>query len=361
MGSTRVGIVGCGNVSRMYLPILARVPDVELVAVADVDAARASQAAREFGVTEVLDPEGLLAASDVDLVVNLTPIAAHVEVSKAALTAGKHVYSEKPLATTARAADDLVAEAQRRGLALACAPDTLLGSGFEAAREALANGEVGRPVAASAVMVRGALTRASFYTEGPTPIFDMAPYYLTALVNLFGPAVRVSGSTRTVPPGEVPVTPDVGASIAVAGVVEFASGMAADVALVWASDHRREVASFNVFGSAGVLAVPNPNNFGDPAFSRPYGEESWTEVAGSRLPDGVPANLRGLGVAEMARSLRDGQPPRAAGDIACHVVEMIAGLVESAETGRRVALTTTCTPARPLPADERESLIGGRP
>jgi predicted dehydrogenase len=360
MGSTAVGIVGCGAVSRMYLPILTRVSDVEVVAVADADPARAEQAARDFDVPHVLDLAELLGADEIDLVVNLTPIAAHVDVSKAALTAGKHVYSEKPLATSVQTARELVAEADRHGVALACAPDTLLGSGFEAARQALADGVVGRPVAATAVMVRGALTRASFYTEDATPIFDMAPYYLTALVNAFGPAVRVSGSTRTVPAGETPVTPDAGSSIAVAGVVDFASGLTADVTLVWASDHRREVASVSVYGSSGVLAFPNPNNFGDPAFSRPYDEETWTEIPGSRRPDGSTANLRGLGVAEMARSLRAGQPPRAGGEIACHVVEMIAGLVESARTGCRVEMTTTCTPAPPLSADERESLLGGR-
>jgi predicted dehydrogenase len=358
MESTGIGIVGCGNVSRMYLPILSRIPDVDVVAVADVDAARAQQTVAEFDLTRALSPEELIADPAVDVVLNLTPIAVHTDVSKAALTAGKHVYSEKPLATSVKAAVDLVEEARQRGLAFGCAPDTLLGSGFEAARQVVASGAIGRPLAATASMFRGAMTRASFYTEGATPIFDMAPYYLSGLVNVFGPAARVSGFTRTVAAGEAPVEPPAGGSIAASGVIEFASGVMANLTLVWGSDHRREVPVFTVHGSDGVVDFPNPNNFGDPAFTRQHGAESWTEIPGSRQPGDWPRNLRGLGVGEMARAIRAGLAPRASAEIACHVVEMIEGLVTSARSGSRVEMTTTCTPAPPLPAEARASLVG---
>lgn len=358
MESTGIGVVGCGNVSRMYLPILARIPDVDVVAVADVDAARAQQAVEEYDLPRAVSMEELIADPAVDVVLNLTPIVAHTEVSKAALTAGKHVYSEKPLATSVQAARELVDEARHRGLAFGCAPDTLLGSGFEAARQVVASGEIGRPLAASAAMFRGAMSRASFYTEGATPIFDMAPYYLSALVNVFGPAAQVSGFTRTLAPGETPVEPPAGGAIAASGVVEFASGVLANVTLVWGSDHRREVPAFTVYGSTGVVDFPNPNNFGDPAYVRQHGEESRTEIPGSRQPESWPHNLRGLGVGEMARAIRAGETPRASAEIACHVVELIEGLVTSAQTGRRVELTTTCTPAPPLSAEVRGSLVG---
>ncbi|MEQ7127270.1 Gfo/Idh/MocA family oxidoreductase [Actinopolymorpha sp. B11F2] len=358
MESTGIGIVGCGNVSRMYLPILARIPDVDVVAVADVDAARAQQTVEEFDLPRAMSAEELIADPAVDVVLNLTPIVVHTDVSKAALTAGKHVYSEKPLATSVVAARELVDEARRRGLAFGCAPDTLLGSGFEAAREVVASGAIGRPLAASAAMFRSAMTRASFYSEGATPIFDMAPYYLSALVNVFGPAVRISGLTRTLSAGETPVEPPAGGSIASSGVIEFASGVLANVTLVWGSDHRHEVPAFTVYGSTGVVDFPNPNNFGDPAYVRQHGEESRTEIPGSRQPESWPRNLRGLGVGEMARAIRAGQTPRAGAEIACHVVEMIEGLVTSARTGSRVELTTTCTPAPPLSAEARESLVG---
>ena len=138
METTGIGVVGCGNVSHMYLPVLARMPGVDVVAVADVDAARAQAMRQEYDLPKAVDLDGLLADPAVDVVLNLTPIVAHVEVSRAALAAGKHVYSEKPLATSLAEAVDLVEDARRRGLALACAPDTLLGSGFQVGRDALA-------------------------------------------------------------------------------------------------------------------------------------------------------------------------------------------------------------------------------
>lgn len=361
MPPTGIGVLGCGNVSRMYLPVLTAMAEsaqLDLVAVADVDTPRARDTAAEYGVAKATTPDELLADDAVDLVVNLTPIAAHVEVSKAALTSGKHVYSEKPLATRTGDAEALVRSARERGLALACAPDTLLGTGFQAAAAALAGGAVGRPLAATATMLRPELTRPSFYTEGATAVFDMAPYYLSALVNLFGPVRRLSGASRTWPDARPPTPPDAGASIAAAGTLEFGSGLLATLVLSWGTVPLPEVPVFEVFGSEGVLRFPNPNNFGDPAFVRRHGDDEWTEVPASRQPETWRRNLRGLGVAEMVAALRAGRAPRASGEIACHVVDLIAGLVASAETGRHVEPTTTCTPAPLLTDEERLALLG---
>jgi predicted dehydrogenase len=358
MESTGIGVVGCGNVSRMYLPILARIPDLDVVAVADVDADRAEQTKNEFDIPRASSPDELIADPAVDIVVNLTPIAVHTKVSKAALTAGKHVYSEKSLATSTAEAAELVEEARRRDLALGCAPDTLMGSGFEVAREAVASGAIGRPLTATLVMLRSAFRRSSFYTEGATPVFDMEPYYLTALVNTFGPAAWVSGSVRSLAAGETPVEPPVGGAVAASALIQLVSGLMANVTMVWGSDHRHEVPAFTVYGSTGVVDFPNPNNFGDPAYIRQHGDDSRTELPGSRQPADWPRNLRGLGVGEMARAIREGRPPRASGEIACHVVEIVEGIVTSARTGSRVEMTTTCTPAPPLTADARASLVG---
>jgi predicted dehydrogenase len=358
MATARVGILGCGKVSAMYLPILRRSPVLDVAAVADVDAGIAQAVADAHGVPRAVSPESLLADDSIEIVVNLTPIFAHVEMTQAALAAGKHVYSEKSLATSTSEATDLVADADRRGLALACAPDTLLGSGFQAAAAALAGGRVGRPLAATAAMFRSALTTPNAYTDGPTPFFDMAPYYVSALVSLFGPVSRVSSSTRTWPADGRPDDGPAGASMAVAGVLEFHSGAMANLALAWGTEHRSEVPVLNVYGTNGVLAVPNPNNFGDPAYAQDYGEQDWQEIPGSRQSEQVPRNLRGLGVAELALALREGRAPRASGALACHVVDVIAGLVRSGESGRRVELTTSCTPPDPLPAAVRDSLIG---
>jgi predicted dehydrogenase len=341
----------------MYLPILVRTPAVEIVAVADVDPETARSVAAQYQVSQAVSPAELLADPTIEIIVNLTPIAVHVELTRAALQAGKHVYSEKSLATTVDEASDLVAEADRRGLALACAPDTLLGSGFQVARQALTDGLIGRPLSASASMFRSALTSPSFYTVGATPFFDMAPYYLSALVSLFGPASRVSGVTRVWPSGGTPQETEAGASIAISGVIEFASSAIANVLLAWGTGHRSEIPVFAVYGTDGVLTFPNPNNFGDAAYVQRYGEAERRELTGSRQPDRLPHNLRGLGVAELALALQEGRKPRTSGEMACHVVDLVAGMVRSGATGARVELTTTCTPPEPLPAAIREQLL----
>jgi predicted dehydrogenase len=357
MEPARIGILGCGKVSHMYLPVLVRTPAVEIVAVADADADIAQAVAGQYEIPRAVSPDELIADSSIELIVNLTPIAAHVATTRMALAAGKHVYSEKSLAVSVADARDLLAEAEGRGLHLACAPDTLLGTGFSVARTAFDEGRIGKPLAASATMYRSAMNAPSFYSKGATPFFDMAPYYLSALISLFGPITRVSGVTRTWPGNEKPADTPTGSSISISGVLEFDGGATANLILAWGSAHRSEVPVLDVFGTEGVIAFPNPNNFGDPAYIRPYAEADRTELPGSRQPQGWLRNLRGLGVAEMALALREGRKPRASGELAVHVVDAVASLVESGESGKRVELTTTCTRPEPMPAAVREQLI----
>lgn len=356
--ATRIGIIGCGRVSHMYIPTLRRCPAVQIAGVADVDPAAGKGVAERYGLPPARSPEDLLADPTVAIIVNLTPIAVHVEVTRAALARGKHVYSEKALATTLADAQGILADAAGRDLAVGCAPDTLLWSGFQAAREALRAGRVGRPISATAAMYRRGFTAPSFYTDGPFPFYDMAPYYLSALVTLFGPAVRVRAATRTCTAGEVPVSGTAGAPIMVCGVLEFAGGAVADLTLAWATEHRSEISDFRVFGSSGILAFPNPNGFGGPAHLQRYGEPDWQELPGSRAPAGERANLRGIGVAEMAIALRAGRQPRASGELAAHVVDIIGGLVESGRGGTAVDLTTTCAVPEAVTADARMELYG---
>ncbi|TQM11663.1 Gfo/Idh/MocA family protein [Pseudonocardia kunmingensis] len=357
MEPVRIGILGCGKVSHQYLPNLIRSPVTDVVAVADIDSDAAAHVADRYRIPHAVTPDELVADRSIALVLNLTPIAAHVGVTRAALAAGKHVYSEKPLATSAAEAQELVAEAARRGLSLACAPDTLLGSGFQAGWAALAAGRIGRPLSATAVMLRSSLTVPSAYSEGRTPFLDMAPYYLSALVNLFGPAVRVSGAARTSTAGKTAEQRPMGAAISVSGVVEFASGAVANVSLVWGIAHRSEIPAVHVYGTDGAITLPNPNNFADPAYIRRYGERDWNELPGSGPTNGGPHNQRGLGVAEMVVAIQEGRIPRASAELACHVVDLVGALVRSGERGERVELTTTCTPPSPIPADARERLL----
>lgn len=345
----RIGVLGCGNVSPMYLPNLTDSPLLEVVAVGDVLADKAKSRAEEFSIPNALTPEALLASPDIELVVNLTPIRIHREMTAAGLAAGKHVYSEKSLTTQVDEAVALVEDAGRAGLALGCAPDTLLGSGFQAAHSALRDGKVGKPIAATAVMLRGPLGPGP-YGRGSNPFFDMVPYYASALVDLFGPVQRLTGVTRIFDEANQ------GRPVSISGTLECGD-VVAHLTLAWGAAYRREVPAVTVFGTEGVLQVPNPNNFGDPAFFRPHGSEAWEEIKGSRQPEQLRRNLRGLGVAEMAAAIRQKRPPRASGEIAAHVVDVIGGLVHSAETGQHVRPTTTCRPAEPLSSAERAELL----
>jgi predicted dehydrogenase len=318
----------------------------------------AKAVSEQYKISTVVSPEELLADPSIEIVLNLTPIAVHVGVTQAALQAGKHVYSEKSLATTVEDAQGILDAARSRGLVVACAPDTLLGSGFQTAWQALAGGRIGRALSASAAMFRSALAAPSFYTKGPTAFFDMSPYYLSALVSLLGPVTRVSGATRTWPSDEKPEDTATGASIAISGTLEFAGGATASLTLSWGTGHRHEVPILDVYGENGVIEFPNPNNFGDAAFIRDYTETDRGELPGSRQDASLPHNLRGLGVAEMVLALQEGRAPRASGELACHVVDLVASLVQSAEEGRRIELTTTCESPQPLAAGVRDQLLG---
>jgi predicted dehydrogenase len=352
----KVAVLGCGAVSSQYLPVLTKLVSLQVVAVADVVPELADRCALQFGVPVALPPEAVLEREDIDIVVNLTPIPVHVEVTKVALAQGKHVWSEKPLAPGREEAEMLVAMARDHRRKLGCAPDTLLGPSFQAARKALDDGAIGSPMSAAASMFRAALGASCPYGLGTNPFFDMAPYYLSALVNLFGPAVRVTGCTRqrgrhepSRPRGAIPM---------MAGTIEFAGGAVAHLTLAWGTVQPQEVPFFTVVGTEGALMLGNPNLFDEPCFLRPHSSGHWEEVPASaeRSVGGgqaslLPRNLRGLGVAELAAAAREDREPRCNGDIALHVVDIVESMAKSAERGVHVELTTRCErPDRLAPA-----------
>lgn len=353
MEPVRTGVLGCGAVSRQYLPVLTQVSNLDVVAVADVDAARADEVGAKFGVMERVAPDEMIRGSQVELVVNLTPITAHFQTTTAALLSGKHVYSEKTLAVTTTETRQLLSLAAERNLVLACAPDTLLGTGFSAARSAIDGGDIGRPLSAVGAMLRAPLKGFPALPGGAFPLYDMAPYYLTAMVELFGPARQVVGAFQDGSARE-----DDGDVFASAASVEF-SAVVAQLSLVWGTTYRREVPFVAVFGTDGEVRLPNPNAFDGPVKLRKYAAARWDEVDGSRQAPGLPSNLRGLGVSDMARAIRDGRPPRADAAVAAHVVELIEAIVASAGSGRRVQLATSCARPAPLADDERSELLAG--
>ena len=191
----RIGIVGCGNISMAYLRNALLFGGVEITACADIKADAAARRAAEFGL-RAMDVDTLMADPDIDLVLNLTIPAAHFDISMQTLSAGKHVFTEKPLAVTAEAGRRLVTTAISRGLALGSAPDTFLGAAGRQARRLMEAGAIGTPVTGTAFMMGRGMEHwhpdpSFYYQTGAGPVMDMGPYYLTMMVNLMGPVRRV--------------------------------------------------------------------------------------------------------------------------------------------------------------------------
>ncbi len=273
MTRTKIGIVGCGNISGTYLKVAKTLDALEVVACADVDLERAKARAAEFGIPRACTLDELLADAEIKIVVILTPPAAHAEVGLAALAAGKSIYSEKPLAVFREDAQELLAMAAERHLVVGGAPDTFMGAGLQTCRKAIDDGLIGTPVAATAFMLGHGpeawhLDPEFFYKTGGGPMFDIGPYYLTALVSLLGPVKGVTGMAQiSFPERVVGSGPKKGQKIIVevpthvVGLLEFASGVAGTIITsfdVWKTDLPR----IEIYGSEGTLSVPDPNTFG---------------------------------------------------------------------------------------------------
>ncbi len=345
----RIGVIGCGNISGIYLEANERFSNLEIVACADIDLERAKSQAQKHGIPRAVLPDELLAMDDLELVINLTIPAVHAEVAHSALKAGKHVYNEKPLAIELSDARALLELAQSKNLRVGCAPDTFLGAGLQTCRKLIDDGVIGSPVAATAWMhSRGPdawhPNPAFFYQPGAGPMFDMGPYYLTALVSLLGPIARVSSAARasfaerTAKSGEkIPVnTPT-----HVASALEFQGGPIAT--LVTSFDiHPREHAHLEIHGSEGTLLCNDPNHFGGPIRLLKGGTQDAQEIA---LTHGYDQNSRGLGVSEMVYAMAANRDHRASGALAYHALEVMHASLESARSGHRVEIESR--PARP--------------
>jgi predicted dehydrogenase len=352
MERVKVGMIGCGNISGIYLKNLTGVfRDAELVAVADLVPEKAEAAAREHGLRAV-SVDSLLADPAIRIVLNLTTPLVHAEVNDRVLSSGKSVYVEKPLGVTREQGAKTLALAHEKGLRVGCAPDTFLGGGIQTCRKLIDDGWIGTPIAATAFMTcRGHESwhpaPEFYYKRGGGPMFDMGPYYLTALVNLMGPVRRVTGSNRiTFPQRLITSQPKQGTVMAVevpthvASVLDFQNGAVATTIMsfdVWAA----ELPRIEIYGTEGSLSVPDPNGFGGPVRLMRKGG-SWTEMP---LSHGFVADSRGIGLNDMAAAIRDGRPHRASGDLAFHVLDVMQAVHESSDRGCHVEISSPC--ARP--------------
>jgi predicted dehydrogenase len=362
MQKLRAGIIGVGNISGIYLKNLTSVFSnrVELLGCADVLPDRAAAAAREYGLPKTYaTPEDLLADPDIDIVVNLTIPNAHYSVCKAAIEAGKHVYVEKPLSIELNEGRELVELAAKKGVRVGGAPDTFLGAGIQTCRKLIDEGQIGRPVAATAFMTGHGHESwhpapEFYYKKGGGPMFDMGPYYLTALVNLMGPVEKVTGATRiTFPERTITSEPLNGTVITVdvpthvAGVMEFANGAVATIITsfdIWAANLPR----IEIYGSEGSISVPDPNTFGGPVQIKRAGDAEWQDVP---LAFEYAENSRGLGVAELADAVAADRVHRASGELTGHVLEIMHGFHIAADEGRHYALKTKGTQPALMPTD----------
>jgi predicted dehydrogenase len=364
-----IAVVGCGNISDQYLRNLVRFPDVNVVACADIDLSRASAQAAKYGVPHSADMATVLEMPDVDLIVNLTIPAVHASVALQAIRSGKHVYGEKPFALSVEEGQTIIAAAAENKVHLGNAPDTFLGAGLQTARRVIEAGQIGTPISARATFGYPGPdawhpSPEFLFQKGGGPLLDMGPYYLTALVQLFGPVKRVSGfgqraqNKRTIGSGPrageiFKVTVDT----QISSLLEFASGPIATARFSF--DEPIATRELEVHGTSGAIRLPDPNAFDGSVFvckkdvSKTSPKE-WldapTDADWVKFPAEGSAEGRGMGALDLARAVRSDGSPRASADLALHVLDIMESILRSVDSGQTVSVATTCKLADPLPA-----------
>ena len=306
MDPMRIGIIGCGNISEAYLKGAARSQLIAVLGVADMRPEVAQARAQEFGV-QARGIDDLLADSEIELVLNLTVPAAHAPVDVQIVDAGKHAYSEKPLAVSVGEARAMMRMAAEKGVRVGCAPDTFLGAGHQACRAAIDAGRIGDVLSGAVTVMSHGMEHwhpnpEFFFKRGGGPVLDIGPYYVTQLVNLLGPVARVSAeaaignATRTVTSeplrGSV-ITVDVPTTVS--GVMAFASGALVSLSMSWdVWKHRR--LPIEIYGRDGSLLNPDPNFFGgEPMLTARDGEWEKLEIDAHTVPCAEPHAALGNG------------------------------------------------------------------
>jgi len=352
----RIGIVGLGMISKQYLATMDQLESVRLTTVADVNEDLARSVAAERPGVEACSVAQLVTSPEVDLVLNLTIPAAHSEIALAAIGGGKSVYGEKPFAVNTKQGSEMLAAAEAAGVMLGCAPDTVLGTGIQTARQVIDDDLIGAPVAATATMVvpgheRWHLNPDFYYQPGGGPLMDMGPYYLTALVTLLGPVTAVMGaasrtrSTRIIGTGPragqaVPVDIDTH----ITGVLTHESGALSTMVMSFDAV-KTQSANIEIHGETGSMVVPDPNHFAGDVQIHKLGDDSWQTVPVSA---GYLNAGRGVGIADLAAT-PPGSEPRAGAALAYHVLDIMETLLAATATSRSTAIESTVTRPSAVP------------
>ncbi len=375
MNPFRVGLIGCGRISDVYLENCARFDEIEVVACASLDLAESQAKAAQHGIPKACTPGVIFDDPDIDVVLNLTIPAAHSEVGFMALEAGKHVYAEKPFATELADGERLLSLARQRGLVIGNAPDTFLGGRWQTVRKLLDEGVIGKPTGVAAFVGTHGVERHHpnpdfYYQTGGGPLLDLGPYYLTAMVFLLGPIERVSGmARRTFDRRMIENGPrngermEVEVDTHVQSMLAFSSGVIGSMTMsfdVWDSEMPR----FEIYGEDGTICIPDPDPVhGANVFEgevwyrtretsrwshqpRPSGRDHW-QVA--KNTHGYNENARGLGLLDLAYAVAEQRKPRASGEMAHHVLDAMLSILRSEETGRFEHVHSSCERPDPLP------------
>ena len=375
----KVGILGSGVISRTYLAdIQAFYKELEVAAVGDIDLSLAQKLAGEFNVPKAYVTEDLLKDEEIELIINLTPPQFHVQLAKQILSAGKHLFSEKPFAPTLEEAREVFSLAKEKGLRVGSAPDTFLSSGIQSARFYLDSGLIGKPFFVTMNMTTFGVETwhpnpVPFYKKGSGPLYDMAPYYLSALVTLLGPietigALSASGlETRHVYIGKMAgseIVPEVPTHYT--AILRMKSGAVVNFNISY-DIYRSNLPMFEIYGDGGTLTYPDPNfGGGTPTV---YRKEQYTDVIYQDTPEAAERRekfyplpelytrakdySRGLGVLDLVQSIREGRPNRAGESLILHITEAIEGMLKSAQGGAFYRMETACERPEPLTPGSR--------
>lgn len=352
----KVGIVGCGSISGAYLRAAQTFKEsIELSVCSDINIKAAEAKASEFGL-EALKPEDLYSDSNIDIVLNLTLPAVHVDVNRLALNSGKHVHCEKPFAINMKDANEILKLAEQKKLKVGCAPDTFLGGGLQTCRKIIDDGWIGKPIAGTAFMMchghESWHPNAGFYyLKGGGPTLDMGPYYLTALVFLLGPINSVMAFTSMTFKERIATCKELyGKKLPVevqthqAGILKFENGAIVNIVMsfdVWKHSHN----PIEIYGTEGSLQVPDPNKFG----GQPHVSVKGTDWKDIPLSHGYTDNMRIIGLVDMANSIKNNRPHRCNGQMATHILETMLAFEESSKTGKTIKIKTPCIQPSPLP------------
>lgn len=374
----RIGLIGCGRISDIYLKNCARFPELEVVAAASLNLAESQAKAAQYDIPKACLPNDIFADPDIDAVLNLTIPAAHADISIKALNAGKHIYSEKPFATSIEDGRRVLELANRKGLLVGNAPDTFLGGRWQTVRRLIDEGAIGRPTGVFAHVGTHGTERHNpnpdfYYAAGGGPLLDLGPYYLTAMVFLLGSIKRVAGmSRRTFERRQIENGPRNGewmpveVDTHVVSLMEFENGVIGDMTMsfdVWDSEAPR----FEIYGETGTVCIADPdpvhgaNIFGGEVWlrtretsrwthqPRPQGREHWHVVP---CHHGFSDDSRGLGLLDLAYAVRSGRAPRASGDLAFHVFEVMDAVQRAPKFGTYQTIQTRVDRPAPLPSIE---------